>query len=86
MFGKKPEIPTQQKSQLNTEQGANLVSLKMICVELKIDPREAREKLRIAARDSKKYPDLAKSRKAGEPWQWQKGSNALSEARSVLAN
>jgi hypothetical protein len=30
-----------------------MVTLKQLCTELKIDPREAREKLRLAARDTK---------------------------------
>ena len=30
-----------------------LVTLKQLCTELKIDPREAREQLRLAARDAK---------------------------------
>ena len=32
------------------------VTLKQLCTELKADPREAREKLRIAVRDSEKEP------------------------------
>ena len=38
------------------------VSLKAICSEMKLDPRIAREKLRIAVREAKKFPELAKSR------------------------
>src|SRR5215213_8037012 len=34
-------------------------TLKGICSELKIDPRVAREKLRGAIREPKKYPNLA---------------------------
>ena len=30
-----------------------------ICAELKINPRVAREKLRVAIREPKKYPNLA---------------------------
>jgi hypothetical protein len=32
------------------------VSLKAICSEMKLDPRIAREKLRIAVREAKKFP------------------------------
>jgi hypothetical protein len=41
---------------------AKAVTLKAICTELKLDPRLA-EKLRIAVRVAKKFPDLAKARK-----------------------
>jgi len=44
-----------------------LVTLKQLCTELKVDPREARERLRLAARDAKKNPELAKSHKPATP-------------------
>ncbi len=62
------------------------VTLKGICDELKIDPREARKKLRAAAADAKENPELAKARNPRTPWQWEKGSNALAEAKRVLEN
>lgn len=62
----------------------DIVTLKAICGELKIDPREARERLRAAASDSKAHPELAKARKPRTPWQWVKGSKALEEAKRVL--
>ena len=34
-----------------------MVALKQLCAELKVDPREARERLRLAVRDAKKNPD-----------------------------
>lgn len=34
--------------------------LKQFCAELKLDPREVRERLRDAVRDQKKYPELAR--------------------------
>ena len=55
-----------------------------ICAELKIDPRLAREKLRAAIREPKKYPNLAKAHKPRQPWQWAKGSPAEKEARAAL--
>jgi hypothetical protein len=61
-----------------------VVSLKTICVELKLDPRLAREKLRVAARDAKKFPDLAKARKPRTAWEWPKGSPAEQQARGAL--
>jgi hypothetical protein len=60
------------------------VTLKQLCAELKIDPREARERLRLAVRDAKKNPELAKSHKPGNGWEWPKNSTALKEARTAL--
>ncbi|HCL62603.1 MAG TPA: hypothetical protein DIC31_09035 [Rhizobiales bacterium] len=51
-----------------------MVTLKQLCAEPKVDPREAREKLRLAARDAKKNPELAKSHKPGHTWEWPKNS------------
>ena len=65
---------------------ADIVTLKAICDELKIDPREARERLRTAASDAKANPELAKARKPRTPWQWVKGSNAEKEAQRVLCS
>ena len=62
----------------------DIVTLKAICDELKIDPREARERLRAAASDAKANPELAKPRKPRAPWQWVKGSAAEKEARRAL--
>lgn len=60
------------------------VTLKGICTDLKLDPRLAREKLRIAVRDPKKFPDLAKARKPRTAWEWPKGSPAEQQARAAL--
>lgn len=60
-----------------------IITLKQICEELKIDPSEARENLRTAARDKKKYPALA-AHKPRTPWQWVKGSDGEKEARKSL--
>ena len=62
----------------------DIITLKALCEELKIDPREAREKLRAAVSDTKANPELAKARKPRTPWQWVKGSNAAKEAIIVL--
>ncbi len=62
----------------------DIVTLKELCAELKIDPREAREKLRAAVTDKKAHPELAKAHKPGSQWQWVKGSDAEKEARSAL--
>ena len=44
-----------------TKPAVEMVTLKQLCTELKANPREAREKLRLAVRDTKKDPELAKS-------------------------
>lgn len=63
---------------------SDIITLKALCEELKIDPREAREKLRTAVGDAKANPELAKARKPRAPWQWVKGSAAEKEARQNL--
>jgi len=63
---------------------SDIITLKQLCTELKLDPREARERLRAAAGDAKANPELAKARKPRTPWQWVKGSAAEKEARAVL--
>jgi len=47
-------------------------------------PREARERLRLAVRDTTKNPELAKSHKPGQAWEWPKGSLALKDVRTAL--
>lgn len=63
---------------------ADIITLKQICTELKLDPRESRERLRAAARDAKKHPELAKAHKARAPWTWVKGSAGEKEARVAV--
>ncbi len=64
---------------------ADIITLKSLCEELKIDPREARERLRAAVTDAKANPELSKARKPRTPWQWVKGSAAEKAARRVLS-
>ncbi len=35
----------------------DIITLKQLCAELKLDPREAHERLRSAARDPKQNPE-----------------------------
>lgn len=63
---------------------SDIITLKQLCTELKLDPREARERLRAAAGDAKANPELAKARKPRTPWQWVKGSAAEKQARTAL--
>jgi hypothetical protein len=51
---------------------------------LRFAPRTAREKLRIAAREGKKFPELAKAHKPRGAWEWMKGSEAEKQARAAL--
>ena len=64
----------------------DMVTLKQLCTELKVDPREARERLRLGVRDAKKYPELTKSHKPGQIWEWPKNSPVLKEVRMVLTS
>jgi hypothetical protein len=61
-----------------------IITLKQLCTELKLHPRDARERLRLAVHDAKKNPELAKSHKPGQAWEWPKGSPALKEVRAAL--
>ena len=63
---------------------ADKITLTALCAELNVDPRIAREKLRIAVRESKDHPNLIKAHKPRLPWEWAKGSPAEKEARLVL--
>ena len=67
-----------------TKTPPQMISLKALCGELKIDPRDAREKLRAGVVDAKQFPALAKARKPRTPWEWPKGSDAEKKARAVL--
>jgi hypothetical protein len=61
------------------------VTLSDLCASLKVEPYDARIKLRAAVKDPKKYPELAKSHAPKKAWQWPKGSPAIAEARKVLS-
>ena len=63
---------------------SDIITLKQLCLELKLDRREARETLRAAVKDTKRFPELAKSHKAKSAWQWGKASLAEKEARKAL--
>ena len=54
-----------------------IVTLKMICDELKIEPRDARAKLRANA-------DLMKEHKPRSGWQWVRGSADEKRVREAL--
>jgi hypothetical protein len=53
-----------------------MVTLKQICAEMKIDPTDARVKLRAAGKKIEHAP--------GQPWQWSKGSPVIKEVRAIV--
>eukprot|EP01036_Dinobryon_divergens_P044387 gene44387-biopygen35773 len=73
------------RPEASAPKATEVMSLKAICAELKLDPRLAREKLRIAVREAKKFPELAKAHKPRSAWEWPKGSEAEQQARAALA-
>jgi len=69
-----------------TDKSEDTIQLKSLCAELKVDPRDARAKLRLAVKDAKKFPELAKIYKPRQPWQWVKDSAAHKEAQKAIAS
>lgn len=67
-----------------TDSKAELVTLDQLARELKMTPRDARMLLRLAAKQTKQYPNLGKDHVARQPWQWEPGSKALDEAKKAL--
>lgn len=67
-----------------TETTSSTVTLDQLARELKISPRDARMLLRLAAKQTRQYPNLGKEHVARQPWQWAAGSKALDEARKAL--
>lgn len=66
------------------ETTSSTVTLDQLARELKISPRDARMLLRLAAKQTRQYPNLGKEHVARQPWQWAAGSKALDEARKAL--
>ena len=63
-----------------------MVTLDHLAREMKISPRDARMMLRLAAKQTKQYPNLGKEHVARQPWQWTPGSKGLDEARKALTS
>lgn len=61
------------------------ITLDQLAADMKISPRDARMLLRLAAKQTKQYPNLGKEHVARQPWQWTPGSKALEEARKALS-
>ncbi|MEM1134011.1 MAG: hypothetical protein AAGH53_13850 [Pseudomonadota bacterium] len=62
-----------------------IITLADLCSEMKIKPREARMMLRLAVSKKDEYPALKETHVPRHPWQWAKGSKALTEAKKALS-
>lgn len=62
-----------------------MVTLDALCREMKVNPRDARMMLRLAAKQKGQYPNLGKEHVARQPWAWTPGSKALAEAKKAIA-
>jgi len=62
-----------------------IITLKDLCKELKLDPREARGRLRAAVRDTKNFPELTMVHKPSSLWKWVKGSASEKEVRLLFS-
>lgn len=60
------------------------VTLEQLAREMKLTPRDARMLLRLAAKQTKQYPNLGKDHVARQPWAWSPDSKALAEAKKAL--
>lgn len=79
----KPAIPTAETKKAD-DSNSTMITLDQLAREMKMPPREARMMLRLAAKQTKLYPNLGKEHVARQPWQWTPGSKALEEARKAL--
>lgn len=61
-----------------------VVTLEQLAREMKVPPRDARMLLRLAAKQTRQYPNLGKEHVARQPWHWTAGTKALDEARKAL--
>lgn len=68
-----------------TSSNPEMVTIDQLASERKLTPRDARMLLRLAAKQTRQYPNLGKEHVARQPWQWATGSKALEEARKALA-
>jgi hypothetical protein len=80
MFEKKSEDNNETTTTVDTAKKTKttkeVVTLKQICADLKMDPTEARVKLRAAGKRVRHTQ--------GQPWEWSKGSPVLKEVKAVL--
>lgn len=55
-----------------------------LCREMKVEPRVARQKLRKAARQRDKFPELNKDASKGARWEWDTATPVFKEVVRVL--
>lgn len=81
------QTPTAKSQTAETAPPAKVavVTLEQLANEMRVSPRDARMLLRLAAKQTKQYPNLGKEHVARQPWQWSPGSKGLEEARKALA-
>jgi hypothetical protein len=86
-----PKVPAAQatpakasSTEVASSPKPTVVTLEDLAMEIKVAPRDARMLLRLAAKQTKQYPNLSKEHVARQPWQWTPGSKALDEARKAL--
>lgn len=79
----KPDATT-PKAKKADDSKPELVTLDQLARELRMPPRDARMLLRLAAKQTRQYPNLGKEHIARQPWQWEPGSKALEEAKKAL--
>lgn len=84
MVQTKPKPAPEAKAPAGTSK-PDLVTLDQLARELQMPPRDARMLLRLAAKQTKTYPNLGKDHVARQPWSWAPGSKALEEAKRALS-
>lgn len=77
--------PDAGKKAGNAKETPIMVTLDQLAREMKMPPRDARMLLRLAAKQTRQYPNLGKEHVARQPWSWTPGSKALEEARKALS-
>jgi hypothetical protein len=77
-------LPKGASAASTTANKSALVTLDQLAIEMKISPRDARMLLRLAAKQTKEYPNLGKEHVARQPCQWTPVSMSLDEARKAL--
>lgn len=82
----KPATPAKVTKPATDATKPDVVTLDQLARESETPPRDARMLLRLAAKQTKLYPNLGKEHIARQPWSWTPGSKALEEARKALAS
>jgi len=77
--------PESVSSEATSSTKSRVVTLEQLATEMRVPPRDARMLLRLAAKQTKQYPNLGKEHVARQPWQWTPGSKSLDEARKALS-